>query len=54
MEKTMRLRRRLKKEYPRSIIQLAGTTIRAGAVLSYKFIRLLSFPSWKTRGSHVV
>ncbi|HOJ97789.1 MAG TPA: hypothetical protein PK024_13235 [Methanospirillum sp.] len=50
----MRLRKRFKKEYPRSIIQLAGTTIRAGAVLSYRFVRLLSFPPGKTGGCHVV
>ncbi len=54
MEKTMRQKARLRKEYPRSIIQLAGITIWAGAVLSYRFIRIISFPPQKTGAGHVV
>ena len=54
MEKTMRQKARLRREYPRSIIQLAGITIRAGAVLSYRFIRIISFPPQQTGAGHVV
>ncbi|HOJ97656.1 MAG TPA: hypothetical protein PK024_12560 [Methanospirillum sp.] len=50
----MRLHRRKKDEFPRPVIRLGGITIRAGAVLSYRFIRILSFLLKKTGGSHVV
>ncbi|NLL09894.1 MAG: hypothetical protein GX268_03195 [Methanomicrobiales archaeon] len=50
----MKKRRELKRTNPPSIIQLAGRTIRAGAVIVYRFLRILSFPSEKTGGIHVV
>jgi len=36
----MRYKARLRKEYPRSLIQLTGTTIRAGAVHNYRRTRI--------------
>ncbi|OQA58855.1 MAG: hypothetical protein BWY45_01012 [Euryarchaeota archaeon ADurb.Bin294] len=41
----MRYNARLRKEYPRSLIQLAGTTIRAGALNNYQCIRIYNFPT---------
>jgi hypothetical protein len=49
----MKQQRKLKRTNPRSVIQLAGNTIQAGAVIVYRFIRILSFPSEKTGGIHI-
>jgi len=53
VKQNMKQRRKLKRTNPRSVIQLAGNTIQAGAVIVYRFIRILSFPSEKTGGIHI-
>ena len=47
----MRKRRKLTKEDPRSIIQLAGMKIKAGVDISYGPVRIISFLQ-KTGGHH--
>ncbi|MDX8548976.1 hypothetical protein KHC33_15285 [Methanospirillum sp. J.3.6.1-F.2.7.3] len=48
----MRKRRRITKEYPRSILQLGGTKIRAGADLSYITHQIKAFLPGKPEDIH--
>ncbi|WP_373840235.1 hypothetical protein [Methanospirillum sp.] len=50
----MLIKRRRKKEYPRSINQLGRMKIRAGAELSFRPEQILSFLPEKTGGRNVL